>query len=266
MNENANDTNSAVGQRPSGPSGGVQTLDRVPGPAPGRRPQDGPPLPPVAIAAVALFMASLVLPIVLGGGAVYPSPFASGEEIVGYFRGHSDQVLVASLLQFAASLPLAVFAAVVSVRLGRLGVQAPGPRIGFAGGILAAVSLAMSAGFSWAVTRPEILAHDELIRLLHDLAFVTGGAGFVVPLGLLVAGIAVPGRLARLLPRWHAWAGLVIAAVAMVATLSVALPGLSILLPIARFPAFAWIVSAAFLLPRRRARRGETTANQGSSR
>ncbi|MFE3289968.1 hypothetical protein [Rhodococcus sp. NPDC059234] len=266
MNEDVTETRSAVGRPTRGPSGGVQTLDGAPGRAPGRRPQEGPPLPPVAIAAIALFMASLVLPIVLSGGDVYPSPFASGEEIVGYFRGRSDQVLVASLLQFAASLPLVVFAAVVSVRLGRLGVQAPGPRIGFAGGILAAVSLAMSAGFSWALTRPEILAHDDLIRLLHDLAFVTGGAGFVVPLGLLVAGIAVPGLLARLLPRWHAWAGLVIAAVAMVATLSVALPGLSILLPIARFPAFAWIVSAAFLLPRRRDRRGETTANQGSSR
>lgn len=220
----------------------------------------------ISVNCVAPSMASLVLPIVLGGGAVYPSPFASGEEIVSYFRDHSDQVLIASLLQFAASLPLAVFAAVVSVRLGRLGVQAPGPRIGFAGGIMAAVSLAMSAGFSWAVTRPEILAHDDLYRLLHDLAFVTGGAGFVVPLGLLLAGIAVPGLLARLLPRWHAWAGLVIAAVAMVATLSVALPGLSVLLPIARFPAFAWIVSAAFLLPRRRAWCGETTASQGSSR
>jgi hypothetical protein len=64
----------------------------------------------------------------------------------------------------------------------------------------------------------------------------------------------VPGLLAGLLPRWFAWAGLVIAALAMIATLTVAFPGLAILLPIVRFPSLAWIVMAAFLLPHRRGR------------
>ena len=58
----------------------------------------------------------------------------------------------------------------------------------------------------------DIGAPPELIRLMHDLAFISGGPGFVVPIGLLIAGIAVPGLLARLLPRPLAWAGLIIAA------------------------------------------------------
>ncbi|WP_430331871.1 hypothetical protein [Rhodococcus sp. ACT016] len=214
-----------------------------------RRARTGPPLPPIAIATVALFMASLVLPIVLAGGATYPSPYSDETAIVEYFHTDTTPVLVMALLQFAAALPLAIFAATVSVRLNRLGVRAPGPTIGLVGGVLASASMASSALVTWTLTRPEILGHTELVRFVHDLAFITGGPGFIVPNGLLIAGIAVPGLIARILPRWHARAGLVIAGLAMVATLTVALPALSILLPIVRFSSLAWIVLAAFVIP-----------------
>lgn len=213
--------------------------------------QGGPPLPPIAIATAALFMASLVLPTLLAGGATYPSPYSDGATIVDYFRANTTPVLLTAFLQFAASLPLAIYAATVSVRLNRLGVRAPGATIGLVGGVLASTSMALSALLTWTLTRPETLDHPELIRLLHDLAFITGGPGFIVPSGLLIAGIAVPGLIARLLPRWHAWTGLVLAALAMIATLTVAFAELSILLPIVRFPSLAWIVLAAFLLPTR---------------
>lgn len=217
-----------------------------------RRLPAGPPLPPTAIATLALFMASLILPIILATGATFPSPYSDEATIVDYFRAHPGPVLITALLQFSASLPLGIFAATASVRLNHLGVRAPGPTIGLAGGVLASASMALSGLLTWTLSRPEILEHTELIRLMHDLAFITGGPGFTVPAGLLVAGIAVPGLLARLLPRWHAWAGLVIAGLAMIATLTVAIPELSILLPIVRFPALAWIVIAALLLPRQR--------------
>ncbi|MEU4335453.1 DUF4386 domain-containing protein [Micromonospora lupini] len=217
-----------------------------------RIPQAGPPLPPIAIATVALFLASLVLPAILAGGDTYPSPYSDQATVVEYFRGNTGPVLLTALLQFAASLPLAIFAATASVRLNRLGVRAPGGTIGLVGGVLASGSMALSALLTWTLTRPEILDHVELIRLLHDLAFITGGPGFLVPSGLLIAGIAVPGLITRLLPRWLAWAGLIIAGLAMIATLTVAFPDLSILLPIVRFPSLAWLVFAAILLPTRR--------------
>ncbi|WP_198165906.1 hypothetical protein [Agromyces laixinhei] len=224
-----------------------------------RRPQAGPPLPPLAISVIALSMISIMLPMLLAGGANYPSPFGPEEEIVGWFRMHTPSAILTALLQFAASVPLAIYAAAVWSRLNRLGVRAPGPAIGFAGGILASAAMAVSAAFTWALTRPEMLEHPELIRLLHDLAFFAGGPAYVVPFGLLVAGIAVPGLLARLLPRWLAIVGLVLAGIAMIATLVVAIPELAILLPIARFPSLAWIVACAFLLPRSRA-----AANRGA--
>ena len=214
-----------------------------------RATQAGPPLPPIAIATIALFMASLVLPTVLAGGSTYPSPYSDAATIVDYFRANTFPVLLIALLQFAASLPLAIYAATVSVRLNRLGVRAPGATIALVGGMLASASMALSAPLTWTLTRPEILEHTELIRLMHDLAFITGGPGFIVPSGLLIAGIAVPGLITRLLPRWLAWAGLIIAGLALLATLTVALPELSILLPIVRFPSLAWIVLTAFLLP-----------------
>jgi hypothetical protein len=217
-----------------------------------RRLPAGPPLPPIAIAAVTLFVTSLIVPIMLAGGDTFPSPYSAGAPIVDYFQTHPGPVLLMALLQFAASLPLGIFAATASVRLNHLGVRAPGPTIGLVGGVLASASMALSSLLTWTLTRPEILDHAELVRLMHDLAFITGGPGFVVPTGLLIAGIAVPGLLARLLPGWLAWAGLVIAALAMIATLTVAIPELSILLPIVRFPILAWIVITAFFLPRHR--------------
>jgi hypothetical protein len=226
-----------------------------------RRPQAGPPLPPVAIAMVALFLASLVLPIALTGGKVYPSPFSSQATIVDYFRDNRVPVLLMALLQFAASPPLTIYAAATSVRLNQLGVRAPGAAIALAGGVLASAAMALSALFTWTLTRPEVLDHAELIRLMHDLAFITGGPGFVVPSGLLIAGIAVPGLVARLLPRWLAWSGLVLAALAFIATLTVALPGLSVLLPIVRFPSLAWIIFTAYHLPRRRLPANATDAS-----
>jgi hypothetical protein len=66
---------------------------------------------------------------------------------------------------------------------------------------------------------------------------------------LLVAGIAVPALILRLLPRALAGSGLVIAAVAELSTLSLVVPALAVLLPIARFPALIWLVVAGALLP-----------------
>jgi hypothetical protein len=108
---------------------------------------------------------------------------------------------------------------------------------------------------TWTLSRPEVAGHPESVRLVHDLAFVVGGPGTVVPLGLLLAGITVPALILRLLPRWLAWAGLVVAGIAMIATLAVAFPALAIAVPVARFPAMAWLIAVGFLLPRQRNRR-----------
>ena len=81
------------------------------------------------------------------------------------------------------------------------------------------------------------------------MAFATGSTAHVVLLGLLIAGIAIPGLLLRLLPSWLAWTGLVIAAAAELCTLSLVWSPLAVMLPVARFPGLIWLITAGALLP-----------------
>ena len=221
-------------------------------PARRREAQGGPPLGVLAVVFTVLFVAGVAVSTAMAGGHPYPSPFSAATGIEAYFHDHRTAVAVGGFFQFGAAIPLAIYAATVSVRLRTLGIQAPGATIAQVGGVLAAAFLALSGLVGWVLSRPEIGTDPTLVRALHDLNFATGGVGHVVPLGLLVAGIAVPGWLARLLPRWLAFAGLGIAVVAELSTLSLLVESLSYLLPVARFTALAWLVAVGFLLPRTR--------------
>ncbi|MFJ2783574.1 MULTISPECIES: hypothetical protein [unclassified Streptomyces] len=226
--------------------------------------QGGPPPGVLAVVFTALFLAGLVLSTVLAGGEPFPSPFGDTAGIVAWFRAHPDAVQVSGALQFAAAIPLAIYAATVSARLHRLGVRAPGATIALAGGLLASGFLACCGLIGWTLSRTEVLELPQLVRALQYLAFATGGPGHVVTLGLLVAGIAVPGLLAGLLPRTLALTGLALAAVAELSTLTLLLDGAALLLPLARFTCLGWLIAAGFLLPRHRAH-ARATARRGSS-
>jgi hypothetical protein len=219
-----------------------------------RRAQGGPHPGALAIVFAALFLAGLILGTLLAGGKPYPSPFGPTPEIVAYFRDHHLAVRVGGTLQFAAAIPLAIYAATASARLHQLGIRAPGATIALVGGVLSAAFLALSGLLGWVLSQPEALGDPSLVHALQYLNFAAGGPGHVVPLGLLIAGIAVPGLLAGLVPRRLAWAGLVIAALAELATLSLLIDAAAYLLPVARFAGLAWLIAAGFLLPRRRAR------------
>jgi hypothetical protein len=228
----------------------VTTIETAP-----RQTDGGPPLGILAVVSGALFLGGIALSTALAGGHAFPSPFADSARNAAYFHQHQNAVRVSGLLQFAASVPLAIYAATASARLRNLGIRAPGATIALVGGALAATMLALSGLVTWVLSRPEVLIEPAAARAVQDLAFAAGGVGHVVFLGLLVAGIAVPGLLAGLLPRPVALIGLVIAAVAEVSTLTLLVAGAAVLLPIARFTALAWLIAAGFLLPRRRPNR-----------
>lgn len=166
------------------------------------------------------------------------------------------------MLQFGSAVPLGIFAATVYARQLRLGVRVPGPAIGFFGGIIAAVFLMLSGLITWLLGRSEVVADTALAQTLAFLAYLTGGVGFVVGLGLLVAGIAVPSLILGFMPRWLAWAGLVIAALSELSFLSMVLEPLQFLLPVGRFGGLVWLVAAGFLLPRRRAAANQEARTQ----
>ena len=215
----------------------------------GRPPQGGPPLALLAAISLALLLAGLVVGVAMAG--VMPLPYGSATAIQDYVAGHHGAAVAIAVGTFGSSIPLAIYAATASARLRQLGITAPGATIALAGGLLASAGLALSSLTAWTLSRPEVTSDAALVRALYYLTYLTGGPWHVVTLGLLIAGIAVPGLIIGLLPRSVAWTGLVIASVAELTTLVLIWPGLSPLLPVARFTGLIWLIVAGALLPLR---------------
>ena len=220
--------------------------------------QGGPPLALLAAISLALLLAGLVIGVALAGG-VMPLPYGSATAIQDYVAGHHAAVVAIAVGTFGSSIPLAIYAATASARLRQLGITAPVATIALAGGLLASTGLALSSLTAWTLSRPEVTSDAALVRALYYLTYLTGGPWHVVTLGLLIAGIAVPGLIVGLLPRAVAWTGLVIAAIAEVTTLVLIWPGLSPMLPVARFTGLIWLVVAGAMLPLRRRNKQEVT-------
>ena len=211
-----------------------------------------PPLVVLAVVSTAVFLASLVLTVLLTAGEHFPSPFAQSASAFDFFSRHPLAVRWSAFLQLGAAVPLGLFAATVASRLHFLGVRAAGVTIALFGGIAAAVFLGLSAAVQWTLSWPDVLAAPGLARALHLLAFAAGGPAHVMAVGILLAGVSVTGGLHRLLPRWMMASGLVLAAIAELSWVCLVLPSASYLLPLARFPGFAWLIVAGALLPDRR--------------
>src|SRR6202012_4369814 len=205
---------------------------------PRARQQGGPPLLAPALAYGVLTITAVIL------SATSPQPSASAAAVLSYNSSHHDAIVVTGFLIFAAAAPLAIWTATTYRRLRSLGVTAPGAVIGLAGG-------------PRAVVRPA----PALARPLADLSFATGGAGFVVPLGLLLAGVGVPALILRLVPRPLAWAGLAVAAFSVLSTFTLLTSGFDFTLPIGRFGGVIWVVVMSVMLPHdRRALRAAAPA------
>jgi hypothetical protein len=224
----------------------------------GRPVQGGPPLALLGAISLVLLLAGLAIGAALGG--VMPLPYGSETAIQDYVANNHAAAEAIAIGAFASSIPLAIYAATASARLRQLGVTAPGATIALAGGILASSGLGLSGLLAWTLSRPEVTSDATLVRALYYLTYLTGGPWHIVALGLLIAGIAVPSLILGLLPRPVAWTGLAIAVLAELTTLVLIWPGLSPLLPIARFTGLIWLIVAGVLLPLRRRNKLEARA------
>ena len=211
----------------------------------------------LGLVSLGLLVGSLISMAVLSGGGTIASPFGDTKTVAGFFADHGLAARFASMLQLGSSIPLGIYAATVYARQQRLGIRVPGPNIGLFGGTTAAILLAVSAIITWTQSQPIVSANPELTHTLAHLSFAAGGFAHVLGLGLLVAGIAVPALLLRLVPVWFAWVGLVVAILAELSFLTMVIEPLQFLIPIDRFGSLIWLVAAGFLLPKTRHSQGE---------
>lgn len=89
-----------------------------------RRFPGGPPLAGLAGTSTALFLAGLIASTAMAGPRSRRRPIRPRASA--YFHDHPDAVTVSGFFQFAASVPLAIYAATASSRLRTLGIRAPG--------------------------------------------------------------------------------------------------------------------------------------------
>ncbi|WP_207569056.1 hypothetical protein [Mycobacterium decipiens] len=197
---------------------------------------------------VVLLFGGLAVGVALGG--VLPLPYGPVAAVVAYIRAEPLALHVIATAVFTSAIPLAVYAAVAAARLRQLSVTGSGAAIALVGGTLAAGALGLTGLLGWTLSRAEVSMDPALVRAIYFLAFLVGGPGHIVALGLLVAGMAVPALVRELLPRPLAWCGVAIAGLAELTTLVLAWPELGVILPIARVSALAWLVIAGALLPR----------------
>lgn len=212
----------------------------------------GPNLGALSIVYAVLFLASLVETAIVTKGSHIPSPFISADLVQAFFARNADAVRVAAFLQFGAAIPLGIFAATIVSRLQFLGMNVAGVFITLFGGFAASLFAAISAMLQWVLAQPGVASQSETTRVLHLFSFATGGVGFVVAFGLLLAGVSVIAWFTRILPRWLVLLGLVVAAIAELSSLSLIFTPAAYMLPVARFVGLIWMIATGSLLPRSR--------------
>jgi hypothetical protein len=213
----------------------------------------GPHLGVLAVIFTFLFIFGLSYVISFTAGAPhFPNPYDPAAAITAYFREHPHDVMMCAFFQFVSAIPLGLFAVTVYNRLKYLGVKATGPSIALLGGLLVAAGLVISSLVLWTMAFSGVAADAGALRALYYLAFSVGGVGYSVPFGLLIAGVAVPAGFMKLLPRWMAVFGIILAVIGEASSLALLSPALTALIPLTRFPGFIWLIIAGMMLARRK--------------
>lgn len=206
----------------------------------------------LAIIYTLLFTIGLIFFGILSHGAQFPRPFGPLTTAQKIFLQFPDAIGVNALFQFGAAIPLGIFTAAMTSRLSFLGVNATGVSIAFFGGIAASLLFMLSGLCGWVLAQPGIANDLNVMHAIQFLGFGCGGVAFTVTIGLLMAGISVPCLLGNYTPKWVAWFGLILAAIAELSVLGLIIPQVTYLIPVVRFPSFIWMISTGFTLIKKR--------------
>jgi hypothetical protein len=196
----------------------------------------------------------LIYVALLAGGVIelgkaYRVPHDTVEQAVAFVANFGGAIRIGSFCELSSAVLLGLFVAVTVSRLRFLGVRAAGELIALCGGVGATIMLMLSALSGWSVTRPGIAEAGGAVSILQALSFAGGGPGFVVPLGLFIAGVSVTAGLHRFIPRWLMWLGIFIAVACELATLTLLVWNAAFFIPVGRFLGAIWMIGVAITLP-----------------
>lgn len=210
----------------------------------------GPPLWLLAILYTVFFNVGLYPVITTTGKDHWPVPWEPASVIVLFFQTHHAAVLTCLFLQFGGIICFGLFCAATVSRLQFLGVRAAGPWIALFGGFLTVFDATAGSFIGWTMIHPSIAQQPAIVFGLYQLANAFGGIGFSIPMGLFMAGVSVSAGLTKLVPKWIAVLGLVLAVAGELSWFHMISPTLLFLIPLVRFPGFVWIIAVGFALPR----------------
>jgi hypothetical protein len=155
-----------------------------------------------------------------------------------------------SFFELGSAIPLGIFMAVSVSRLRFLGIRAAGEQIAALGGIATPMMLAGSAMATWSLTRPGVAAAPGAVETLQSLGFDGGGPGFAVFLGLFLAGVSVSAGMAKLIPGWLMWLGIVLAAAGGLSSFTLVNFTAGYFIPVTRYLSILWMFGLAWKLPK----------------
>jgi hypothetical protein len=201
-----------------------------------------------------LMMLTLIYVAFLVAGASRVSasfhiPLDSAEKALAYVGNNGGSIKWGSFFELASAMPLGIFIAATVSRLRFLGVQAAGESIAFFGGAIATMMLMLSALSTWSLTRPGVVENAGSVHAMQALGFIGGGPGFVVPLGLFLAGVSVTAGLYKLVPRWVMWLGICVAVPCELASFTLVNFTAGYFIPVGRFVSILWMIGVSLTLP-----------------
>ena len=200
-----------------------------------------------------LLLSLIYVGLLLAGGskvsAAFHIPRDSAEKTIAYVAQNGWAIQLGSFFELLSAIPLGLFIATTISRLRFLGVRAAGESIGFFGGISATMMLILSALTSWSITQPGVAEATGAVRALLALTFAGGGPGFIVPLGLFIAGVSLTAGLPKLMPRWLMWLGIAVAIACEFASLTLLNFKAGYFIPVGRFVSIIWMIGVSLTLP-----------------
>lgn len=208
----------------------------------------GPSLMVVAIAHILVFAGGLAATAALRHGAFFMNPFAPPEQLRVFFAQNPRAVQVGAFFLFGSSVPLGIFSVTLVSKLRFLGVRAAGTNIALLGGLMATFALSLSGMAGWILSVPEVSASAQAVKAVDFFSFLSGGVFYSVGFGLLAAGVSVTSYFTRLLPRWLAALGMVVALAGEFSSLSLITYPANFFIPLTRFLGFVWMIIAAIAL------------------